>query len=210
MLKKDLEEVKNFFPKLVYCTNKDLRCLKGKLDICDTKGQYWDSFEIAIEIPKNYPHGVPIVLELSDNIDRDDDRHISQEGFCCVDITHELLFQAKRGIKMIDFIKVQVYPYLANQLYFDSVGEYANGEYQHHFDGVKQFYKEKLGLTDPKIIIALLELIIDNKLSSRNSPCPCGGTKIKNCHENEVKFLKSVGKKQLQDDLRGFQRIILE
>jgi len=210
LLKHDLEKVKNLFPKLEYCTNKKYRVLKGEIDICDVKGKYWDSFKIAIQIPINYPNGVPIVLELSDNIVRDDSRHISKEGFCCIDITHQLLFQAKRGIKMLNFIRDQVYPYLANQLHFDSTGEYANGEYKHHFSGVKQFYNEKLRLTDSNTIVHIIELILKNKIPSRNLLCPCGIKKFKNCHEEELSFLKTVGKNQLQQDLIEFKKLIIQ
>lgn len=208
-LKHDLEEVKSLFPKLVYCTSKDLRALKGDIDICDSNGQYWDTFKIVVTIPENYPYGVPILLELSEKIDREDDRHISKNGICCIEITHELLYQAKRGIRMIEFIRDQVYPYLANQLYFDVEGDYANGEYRHHFDGIVEFYNQKLRLSDPNVIVSIIELIIENKLPSRNNLCPCGKEKYKNCHEKELEFLKTVGKDQLQEDLKGFKQLLI-
>lgn len=206
LLIKDLNEVRSIFPKLKYSTNKDFKILKGEIDIFDSNGVYWDSFTIAVEVPKKYPNAVPQVLELSNNIERIDDRHISKDGVCCIGITHELLFKARKGIRMIDFIKNSVYPYFANQLYFLSHGEYANGEYAHHFNGVKQFYKEKLGLNDIPLIINILELIILNKVPSRNSTCPCGLKKIKHCHNSQIEFLKSIGKPQIKSDLHQFKR----
>lgn len=208
VLKKDLEKVLSTFPKLKFCKNKNLNFLKGEIDIFDSNGIYWDSFTIAIVIPKNYPNAVPGVIELSKNIERIDDRHISEYGECCLDITHELLYQARSGIKIIDFIKNSVYPYFANQLFFLSQGKYANGEYAHHFNGVKQFYKEKLGLDDIPLIIKILELIIINKVPSRNSICPCGEKKIKYCHDSQIEFLKSVGKTQIKSDLMEFRKIL--
>lgn len=204
-LKHDLEEVKRLFPKLVYCTSDKLRALKGAIDICDSNGQYWDTFKIVVTIPEKYPYAVPVLVEISEKIDREDNRHISKGGICCVEITHELLYKARRGIKMVEFIREQAYPYLANQLYFDLEGNYANGEYGHYFDGVVQFYAEKLKLSDPNLIILILNQVIENKLPHRNDPCLCGKGKFKNCHKKELEFLKTVGKAQLQEDLKGFK-----
>lgn len=208
-LKHDLEEVKNLFPKLVYCTNKELRALKGDIDICDNNGQYWDTFRIVVTIPEKYPYAVPVLVEISEKIDRVNDRHLTKDGVCCVEMTHLLLYKAKLGIRMTEFIRDHVYPYLANQLYFDVKGNYANGEYGHYFEGIVEFYDKKLGLSDPNIIISIIALIIENKLPSRNSLCPCGKAKYKNCHEKDLEFLKIVGKDQLLEDLKGFKQVIV-
>lgn len=208
LLETDLEEIQEIFPKLKYFIKDDLRAVRGEIDICDCEGNYWETFKIAVVIPKNYPFGVPQLLELSKIIERDKDRHISEEGLCCVDMDHELLVQSKKGIKLLDFIKNQVYPFLCNQLYFDLESEYANGEYQHYFDGVRQFYSRRLRLDDPALIVKILQLVLANKVPKRNVICPCGKDKIKKCHEKEINFLKSVGAQKLKKDLIEFQKLI--
>lgn len=180
---KDFEEVSQFFPKLSFKKNDKSKSwmVFGELDICDQAGEYWDTFEIIIYIAENYPYCIPLVKEKSKIIQREVDWHISEDGFCCLDIEHKLLNLKQRGINLTEFIKTKVYTYFANQLYRKSEGNYADGEYEHHFGGIRQFYEEDLKIKDVDIAIDILCKIISNRLPGRNDPCPCGKGKFKNC-----------------------------
>lgn len=208
LLEKDVREVVERFPKLkfLYCPKRKTWLLEGNVDICDKAGCYWDTFNLLIVIPNNYPHGIPIVIERSQIIPRDLNRHISNEGVCCLDIEHSLLKRARRGIHLVDFIVDKIYPYLANQLFFNENKHYAGSEYKHHFEGVRQFYTETLHLSDAKVVIAVLEEVIVNNLPGRNDDCICGKKeKFKRCHFESAEFLKSLGKERLQKDIQGFR-----
>lgn len=206
-LDQDIAEINNLFPKLNYISKKNKRLIEGELDICDTKGIYWDTFEIEIYIPPNYPYGVPTLVETSKKIPRADYRHINKAGICCVDMSHELLFQAKQGIRLFDFIKNKAYPFFANQLFYDEKGYYSNGEYKHRFKGVEQFYKERLNIDDCGLAVKLLNYVLSNPKISRNKPCVCGsGDKVKDCHLSSIEFLKDVGSQQLLLDLKEFKK----
>lgn len=197
------------FPKLRrYFWNEELKfwVIDGELDICDTRGEYWDTFDIKIVVPNTYPYCVPYVLETGQKIPREDDRHISKEGICCLDIEHRLLHMSRRGIRLADFITDKVYPYFANQIYYESEKHYSSGEYRHHFGGVKQFYEEDLQITSTEEVVLILNHILNEKELERNDPCFCGKDKYKRCHLDTVKFLKSVGKEQLKLDLSKFQK----
>jgi len=205
----DLLEVRRCFPKLRFFTKGGDHFLKGDLDICDIVGEYWDTFEIGITIPKNYPNGVPLVFEISRKIPREDKRHISKEGVCCVDIDHELLYLARRGLKLVNFIRDKVYPYFANQLYYMKNGCFAKGEFKHRLDGILQFYDERLNISDTEVAIRFLERLVINKLPGRNDPCLCNsGKKYKYCHETSMAFLKSIGTDKVKSDLAQFKEII--
>lgn len=207
---KELAEIKERFPKLKIVISKSGKPEKlfGELDICDTKGIYWDTFKIAILIPDKFPYAVPEVFERSHKIPREDDRHISENGLCCLDIEHELLRLARRGINLCDFIAEKVYPFFSNQLYYERKGKYANEEYPHEFGGVRYFYLKKLNLFEPKIIIRILQMILKNELPGRNDLCPCqSGRKLKSCHQSEIDFLKSVGRARLMMDFEGFMQL---
>jgi hypothetical protein len=207
-LSKDIKEVNNAFPKLNYFDKSEGIFFKGELDICDTKGNYWDTFTIGITIPKNYPFGVPLLFEISNIIPREDDRHIDKNGLCCVDIEHELLYLSRQGIRIIDFIRDKVYPFFANQLYFKEEGKYSNGEYKHRFEGIVQFYNERLNITDNKEAIKILQTLLEGKNHSRNELCFCGSEKkLKHCHLESVIFLKTLGNKCLIRDLEEFEKI---
>lgn len=196
------------FPKLKnYFWSEELKVwiIDGELDICDTAGEYWDTFVIRIIVPNTYPYCVPLVIEKSEKIPREADRHISKEGICCLDIEHRLLKMSRRGIRLVDFMTDKVYPYFANQLYFEQEQKYSSGEYGHGFEGVKQLYKE-IGIVTVEEAIMILEHILHAKELERNKVCFCGKGKYKKCHLEKVNFLKSVGKTQLERDLADFKK----
>lgn len=204
----DFEEVLTFFPKLSFRKKKDFGwIISGELDICDQEGNYWGTFQVVIEIPFSYPFCVPNVRETSNIIHRDVEWHIDGTGLCCLDVNHNLCIQSKRGINLTHFIRNVVYPYFANQLYRKTHGEYAVGSYLHGFDGIKQYYSE-LGISDAGLAIDIIEGMLNNKLPGRNDSCFCGKTKFKNCHLLSVNKLKSVSKKQLEEDLMDFKKEI--
>lgn len=197
------------FPKLNRkIWNEKLKAwlISGKLDICDTSGEYWDTFEIALIVPNTYPYCVPKVWELSEKIPRSEERHIDKNGICCVDIEHRLLQMSRKGIKLIDFVTKKVYPYFANQIYYEEKEKYANGEYGHYFNGTIQFYEEEYFITDKNEAVLILENILSGKLPTNNEICFCGKDKYKRCHKQTVISLKSVGEKQLKNDLKNFKK----
>jgi hypothetical protein len=205
---RDFGVARDKFPKLSYDLDKKrkLWVITGELDICDQAGIYWGTFDIRIFVPQNYPHCVPVVQELSTVIPRDIDWHIDADGFCCLDIQHRMTYDARKGINLSDFIMQKVYSFFANQLYKINHGSYAGEEYQHHFPGVAQFYREDLGL-GVEAAILMLEGILEGWLG-RNERCPCGGLyKLKNCHFASFSFLKWMGRDQLKKDLKSFRAL---
>lgn len=210
LLLKHLLEVEESFPKLHFKWSDDLKSaiLHGDLDICDKKGAYWDTFNIMVVVGSKYPFSVPVLIERSEKIPREDSRHISKEGVCCIDMDHKLLHEVRKGININEFLKNRVYPFFSNQLFFEENEEYANGEWDHQFDGIKQFYSTELNLKDPKLIIDVLTKILTNNLPARNDKCICGSTKHKLCHHmNSIEFLKQLPKRRLTKDLEGFEAL---
>lgn len=211
ILEQDIKKVSEFFPKLklVWASKFSTWSLDGELDICDINGEYWSTFEIIVYIPKSYPNGIPLVEEKSNLIPREIDRHISEEGYCCLDVTHKLSYKALTGIYLLEFLQNSVYPYFANQLYYNKNEHFAGAEYKHNFDGVIQFYDESLNVKDAKSAILILEGIILNNIPGRNDNCLCGSNKkMKQCHIKTIDFLKSLDKKLLEDDLARFKKLL--
>jgi hypothetical protein len=206
----DFEEAARIFPKLKYSKNNsgDMWVVSGELDICDSIGDFWGTFSIAIYIPISYPYCVPRVKEISNHILRNEDWHINDKGFCCVDIEHRLLVYNKRGINIYKFLKNKVYPYFANQIYKEKNGEYAAGEYRHYFDGILQFYREDLNIKSVSLAINILQRLISNKLPGRNNLCICGAKKYKYCHIESVEFLRALPVDRLKTDLDKFSKLI--
>jgi hypothetical protein len=209
LLESDLKKISEVFPKLNAIWNAQFKIwlLRGDLDICDNAGDYWGTYQITILIPKGYPHCVPLVREDSAKIPREDYRHISKDGDCCLDIDHRLLHMSKKGISIVDFIKQKVYPYFANQLYYDKHNHFAGEEYAHHFEGIKQFYRESLNLVNHDSIVSTLEFLLSGKKAERNIICPCRSKKkLKYCHLESIEFLFALGKERLLVDLDLFKK----
>ncbi|HLN94397.1 MAG TPA: hypothetical protein VK183_02085, partial [Flavobacterium sp.] len=161
VFEKDFAFAKDLFPKLTYDWNAENRTwvVTGELDICDIKGNYWNSFDIAILVGESYPYCVPVVFEKSEVIPRNIDWHISEKGQCCVDADNKLIAMSRSGINFTDFLKNKVYPFFANQIYKLDTGEYAGEEYRHYADGVLQYYIEELKIPSNNSVIMILEAV---------------------------------------------------
>lgn len=208
LFKKDFQRMQEKFPKFpAYELDPtgNYWLIDGVLDICDKVGDYWGSYSVKLIVPVSYPHCIPIVLETSNKIERIQDRHVNEIGVCCLDIDHRLLKMSNRGISLVEFFESKIYSFFANQLYFESEGGFAGEEFDHHFNGIKQFYREDLKIGTSEEAVILLEFILSNKKLRRNDVCFCGAKKFKDCHMENVEFLKSVGENQLRIDLAGFK-----
>jgi hypothetical protein len=205
LFEKDFEVARSRFPKLSARWNAEMKSwiVTGELDICDTQGNYWETFNIIMIFSKSYPYCIPVVIEKSELIPREIEWHISKEGICCIDFSYSLQLQSKKGIQYSDFILNKVYSYFANQLYKMSEGKYAGEEYGHHFDGTLQFYIEELGFKDERTLVEVLKAVSSGVVFGRNDLCPCGGgKKLKHCHLISIEDLKSLGKDTVLKDLQ--------
>ena len=213
LFEKDFKLMIEVFPQLNHFAINQANTawlITGQLDIFDSVGTYWDTFSIKIYVPYEYPYCVPIVLETENKIERGEHRHINKIGMCCLDIEHRLLVLKKRGINLTSFIKEKVYPYFANQIYYEEEKKYANGEYDHYFDGTQQFYKEDLNIPSIKQAIEIIKFTLSKQKLQRNDLCFCGGEKYKDCHLSAVEFLNSVGSDQLEQDLSDFEKLLVQ
>lgn len=200
---RDFDCVKYSFPKLDHSWNSDKKfwLVKGELDICDVKGNYWDTFNIAILVSETYPYCVPHVFEISEIIPREEDWHVSADGECCVDIDNKLIAASRIGIDINKFITDLVYPFFANQLFKLAAKRYAGEEYGHRVDGLIQYYLEDLKFPSVEKILNILESILSGADLTRNTLCPCGSEiKTKQCHEKEIEIIKSLGRTKIEKD----------
>lgn len=205
-------DIKNFLDKyfafeIVESPKTGYLALEGKISVLDKSDKLWGHFKILILINEaEYPYTVPIVIEKTQIINRDWDFHISKEGECCLDIPHKLMKRKRRGIVFEEFYREIIYPFFANYHYKVSTGNYANGEYKHHAEGIFQFYNEEYKLNEVPLIINLLQTAFTGIKYEPNKKCPlCGGRKYKKCCRNIVLSLKQYGKPQLYQDLSIFK-----
>ncbi len=200
-LDKDLKEVLEMFPKLKLFEKDKKKSIGGELNIFDAAGNYVDSFDVRVTVPRNYPYGFPSLFETGNKFEHIPDRHISEDGSCCVCSLQESDLVSQKGITIKDFFLKYVIPYLANQLYFDSEEEWANGDYEHGVDGILQYYKELFKMNDIEEVINLLSFFNTKKMN-RNDACYCGQkAKLKRCHIQTYNTIKHLSKVQIETDL---------
>lgn len=208
-LKKDLEKVLLQFPKLAINESNGKTCLKGEIDIFDKEGTYWDSYFIKIVVPRGYPYAFPELFEISGKFPHVEDRHANTEGNCCLCSLQEEDIVSQKGISICDFIHRYVIPYLANQIYYDLTGTWANGEYKHGEDGILQYYQELLETDDLKRVYDLI-ILLKTSTFHRNDDCYCGeDKKIKHCHLKQYSLFKSISLRRVDKDL-GVIRLLLD
>ncbi len=210
LFEKDFKSLNEFFPKLSHKNINQANnawLITGEIDICDSVGDYWDTFSIIIIVPFQYPFCIPIVLETSEKIKRIEDHHIDEHGICCLDITHKMLLLKARGINLLTFTREKIYPFFVNQVYFEKKGKFANGEYKHHFEGIKQYYAEDLKINSVEECVMILKHLLNDTPLTRNDFCFCKRKlKYKKCHHELVEILKSIDESQLQIDLIEFEK----
>ncbi|MEL6304235.1 MAG: hypothetical protein AAFQ20_05535 [Bacteroidota bacterium] len=209
-LKKDVEAFldKYFTFQRVESPKAGYLALQGDISVIDDQQKFWGKFNVLVLVNVSvYPYTIPIVIEKSEVIDRDWAFHISKDGECCLDIKHRLILRRNRGIVLKTFYKEVIYPFFANYHFKQSTGSYANGEYEHFFLGIVQYYREEHGLEDFGHIIALLETVINGTKYEANRECPlCGGPKYKKCCRKIIYRLRPYGLDQLKEDLAFFKK----
>lgn len=207
-LDKDLNEVLEMFPKLKLFEKDKKKFVCGEIAIFDAADNYVDSFDIKVTVPSNYPHGFPLLFETGNKFEHIPDRHISEDGSCCVCSLQESDLISQKGITIKDFFLRYIIPYLANQLYFDSEEEWVNGDYEHGEDGILQFYKELFKADTIEEVINLLTFLNTNKMN-RNDVCFCGKKeKLKRCHLQTYNIIKGLSKGRIKYDIFALRWIL--
>ena len=181
---KDFIKAKVRFPEIEYEILKSdvyKYRLLGSFKIVDDERTLWGEFKAAIYFKSNYPLGFASLQEVSENIPREDKRHINKVGICCFCGPLEQLEMEVKPVSIIDFINGYTIPFFANQIYYDQFGEYKNGDYSHRQDGIWEALEEEFSTKDRTEIQSKLDYI--KSKPGRNSLCYCGSNlKIKNCH----------------------------
>ena len=183
------------------------KILKGELDIIDTTGKPWDTYQIEIKGSDGYPYSFPKLFETENAFPKILDWHVYEfnDKSCCVDVTPNELIICKSGLNIIDYIERFVIPYFANQSFRIREGYYLYGEYAHGIFGRIQFYQSKLRAKNPNELLRMFYLIVNDYNPERTAFCPfCSKTKFRKCHKAafaELSIIKDFlywdGSKQL-------------
>jgi len=176
------EAAQEKFPKL----NRHLKVgevweIEGAIDVIDDEGSYWDTYDVKIIVPKNYPDALFVMQETSGKIPKEADWHNSNS--CCVSTEAVIYSTLGDDLSLLNWIVKFAHPFLANHIVKMKTKEYASGEFAHFTRGIIQGYEKLFGLEGQKAVVAKLASLCSILQKGRNDKCFCGsGKKIKHCY----------------------------
>lgn len=213
MVTKELVELEYIEASIKY--NKLLRpekvgeefVMKGRIDVIDEDGGYWDTYDVKIIIPCNYPLELPILIETGLKIEQHEDWH-NRNGVCCLSTNAKMHTVLKNKISLLNWLEKFAHPFLANHVYRIKTGNYANKEFAHGTLGIIQGYYEILNIFTIEEVEEKLKLICGIKKINRNEPCfCCSGKKYKNCFLiNPTLHYFDIPYNTLLDDLKEISK----
>lgn len=205
-MNKLLDEIKNTledYPLLQLIEDGQYVRVEGDIVLSEDEYGEFDRYSVSISFPKCYPNCFPKVVETNKKIPREDYRHVNPDGTLCLAVEPEERMLTKQGIKFKFFLDKVLIPHLSRETFRELNGSYADGEYDHGYAGIWQFYSKKLETNDKQVILSELKQMTATKWPNRNSFCFCGSNKkFKRCHQPKWEELKKLGTNYLKSQIQ--------
>lgn len=174
-------EVEQAHPRLHFSVREGEVRISGSLEIKEGS-KILDRFSIEIQLPADYPEGVPVVFETAGRIPHTLDRHCYDTGASCLFLPEERWRAWPKGSSLLQLIDGPVRNYFIGQSVFECDGVWPFDQWDHGFLGRKQYYRELLGTDDPGKVRRYFEILTAKKIKG-HWECPCGsGQKLRACH----------------------------
>ena len=202
------EEVISKYPKLRRpIEREDSWTIEGSIDVVDADGGYWDTYDVLILVPKEYPNDLPLLFESSKKIERHIDWHMV-DNWCCVGTRAKMFREMADSITLLKWLDGYAHPFLANHVYKMKTGNYADQEFSHGADGIIEGWEEILGFKGKKKILEQLRLMAGFQELPRNRPCYCGSRKkYKRCFIlKEAEHRMRIPLRQIGADITSIRR----
>jgi len=155
-------------------------CFKALYDGRSVK----DCYDVEMRLPAEYPALPPRVREVGNNIPRDPDYHVSEDGTLCLGADLAVLERFYEKPELLWFVDELVVPHLAARSWERNDEVVPWPQLRHEGEGLLEFYKAYFHTNDDLAVLRLLKAIVRRKCDGRK-PCPCGkGKKLARCHAN--------------------------
>ena len=190
MLREDIEE---HYPTLhVIVGEDDIVRVAGMFPVRDAEGTCIDGYEVRLDLPPDYPRGLPEVYETGGRIPWTDKRHVNTDGTACVMMPEERHRIWPRGEPLSRYLDGPLRNFFLGQLARDHDDPWPFDEWSHGEEGFNEFVQQELGSSDPIVIRRFLWLLQDNPVSYRK-PCPCGSHRqTRDCCRSKIVVLRRV------------------
>lgn len=163
----------------------------------NTYGKIFDSYELEILIPLDYPRSLPKVFSLDNKIERKDENHVNpgDKSFCLASdlrLREFLFFNSNLN----DYFKVFLVPFLySHSIKKQKGGSLIFGELPHDIPGLIEDYKNMFGLEKEEEVKQFLEILYLKKKIANKIQCPFGCNKpLSKCSHRKIinKYRKIV------------------
>jgi len=211
IIQKHFLDAQERYPKLQHLIQENNTWkINGVIDVIDDEDGYWDSYEVSIVMPDDYPDSLPILMETSNKIERHIDWHMISGGVCCLSTQAKMYYDLGGDIKLVKWLNEFAHPFLANHVYRVKTGHYANEEFSHGNKGILEGWKKIIQLEDNIQTFTYLQQMIGRKSLSLNQKCFCGsGKKYKRCYLlNQRDHLMNIPTSQIIKDITAISKEI--
>ena len=193
-----LEEVRHAIafdqPKLSAVQDGNALIIEGEYVLVEKNGSATPAgpitaFDIRIVMGKRYPIQEPKVFETAGRIPRSPDRHINDDGDCCVTVWEEWLTEAG-DTSFSAFLNGPLREFFLGQYWFEKTGKWPFGERSHYEKGLVEAYADVLGIPHKKQDVIYYLRILSQDWPKGHWLCPCGsGERIRHCHRADLMAL---------------------
>jgi hypothetical protein len=182
-------EVEAMYPNLHMSIRSQAVVIAGSFPI-DYDGSEADRYIIEVQLPDNYPLGIPIVREVGGRIPQTAERHIKQDGVACLFVDEEWLISNPNGSELLDFLRGPVRNFFIGQSLVEAGHRWPFGERSHGAKGILECYANLTQASNLQVAQKYLEMLNQKKVKG-HWPCPCrSGKKLRDCHYHLVLRLK--------------------
>ncbi len=184
-------DVQGFAHSLIVFVEGDIVRIRGAFPVLfagDDLGRY----AIEVEFPSDYPDHLPVVREVGGRIPWLGKYHVFTDGTACVLLPEHRWWVFPPGRRFLDYLKGPLHNYFLSQIVVAGGGEWPFGEHDHGLAGVINFYAERLGTNEPKVIVGILEAVAHGRARG-HLPCPCGkGPRMRKCHPQVLALARTM------------------
>lgn len=161
---------------------------EGKFYLRDSEGPF-DSFDVRIFFPADFPLGEPKVWEVGKRIPETPNRHNSNGACICV-WEQWLAETTDRSVEA--YIDCPLSRYFVSQSVFEQTGEWPLDEEPHFREGLVAAYSRTLGIPpEEDSVRRYLRALARGRLKGHFS-CPCdSGRPLRHCHGEELRRLQT-------------------
>lgn len=184
MVVRELARLRKSFAELsLKMREGEFAVVSGVMRVIEDRG-----YHVNLQVPNDYPEGVPWLLCDPAEIPWDIDRHVLPgTGRACLCVASEYRVHWPRGSDLTDFLERLVVSYYRGQLYYDAHGRWpTDGGRSHGREGILEAYRDllrPLGIVDDRVIRDVMSLLARRQGPRGHDRCPCGGgRKLRKCH----------------------------